>query len=132
MTEIKIRKSTLYIAGIILLILAGSFFMLKNKDIGVGENIINKNSDSNVQKLIIGMKNYNYYPNNVKVKAGIPVSISLDESVFGCFRDFTIREFGIRKYLRTAKDTVDFIPTKPGKYTFACGMGMGVGTLIVE
>jgi plastocyanin domain-containing protein len=132
MTEIKIKKSTLYISGIILLILIGGFLFLKSGDSSTSENTLNGNSNGEVQKVVIGMNNYNYYPNTIKVKAGIPVSISLDESVYGCFRDFTIREFGVRKYLKTPQDTVEFTPTKKGTYTFACSMGMGTGTLIVE
>jgi plastocyanin domain-containing protein len=132
MTEIKIKKSTLYILGIIVLIFVGSFFMLKSGSSNVTTNTINEESNGEVQKVVIGMKNYNYYPNTVKVNAGTPVSISLDESVYGCFRDFTIREFGVREYLKTPQDTVEFTPTKKGTYTFACSMGMGTGTLIVE
>jgi len=132
MTEIKIRKSILYIFGIIALILVGGFFMLKNGIESSAGNIVDRNSNGDVQKIIIGMKDYNYYPNTIKVKAGSSVSISLDESVYGCFRDFTIREFGIREYLKTPQDAVEFTPTKKGTYTFACSMGMGTGTLIVE
>ena len=132
MNEIKIKKSTLYVAGIILIILAGSVFMIKAGKIDTTESIIDSSLNGDVQNIVLGMKNFNYYPNTITVKAGIPVSISLDDSVYGCFRDFTIPEFGIHEYLRTSQDTVEFLPTKSGKYTFACSMRMGVGTLIVE
>jgi plastocyanin domain-containing protein len=132
MTEIKIKKSTFYILGIIVLMLIAGFFFLKSGDPPITGNVVSGNANGDFQKVVISMKNYNYYPNTIKVKAGSPVSISLDESVYGCFRDFTIREFGVREYLKTPQDTVEFTPTKKGTYTFACSMGMGTGILIAE
>ena len=58
--------------------------------------------------------------------------IYIDKSVVGCYRGFTIRELGISKYLPTPDDYVEFTPTEPGTYGFACLMGMGTGTLVVE
>lgn len=127
----KINKSTLYIFGIVALILIGGIVFLKSGGT-LAKGVSSNGSNEEVQKIVIGMKNYNYSPNVIKVKSGVPVSISLDSSVGGCFRDFTIREFGIHKYLKTPQDTIEFTPTKPGRYTFACSMGMGTGTLIVE
>lgn len=128
----KIKESTLYLFLVILVVIIAGYFMLKGDSGNVKANVIGINSDGAVQKIVIGVRNYNYYPNTIKVKAGKPVSISLDGSVYGCLRDFTIRELGVRKYLRTPQDTVEFLPTKPGTYTFACSMGMGTGRLIVE
>ena len=125
----KMKKSIIYALGIILLVLIIGFFMLKSNATG---KIIDGSSNGDVQKIIIGMRNYNYYPNTINLKVGESVSISLDSSVSGCFRDFTIKEFGIRKYLRTPQDSVEFTPTKPGTYTFACSMGMGVGRFVVK
>ena len=85
-----------------------------------------------VQKVVLGMKNYNYYPSEIKVKSGKPVSLSLDDNVFGCLRAMTIKELGVSKYLRSVSDTLDFIPTQKGTYTISCSMGMGFGKLVVE
>ena len=85
-----------------------------------------------VREFTLGMKNYNYYPDSITVKAGQPVKISLDKTAQGCFRDFTIRDLGVRKYLQKTSDFVEFTPTKKGTYTFACSMGMGYGKLIVK
>ena len=128
--EIKITKSAIYIFGIILLIVIAGFFIFKNSK-NLSNNTIN-NSYGETQKVVIGIKNYNYYPNTIKVEAGKPVSISLDKSVVGCYRGFTIRELGLAKYLATPEDTLEFTPTKKGTYVFACSMGMGRGTLIIE
>ena len=98
-----------------------------------GPNIISgDNANGQMQKIVLGIKNYNYYPNTIKVKAGEPVRIYLDNSVVGCYRSFTIREFGIAKYLKTPNDYIEFTPNKKGTFRFACSMGMGTGTLIVE
>jgi plastocyanin domain-containing protein len=78
------------------------------------------------------MKNYNYYPQTVKVKVNETVRIYLDSSVSGCYRAFTIRDLGVSKYISTPNDYVEFTPIKTGTFRFACTMGMGTGTLIVE
>jgi len=131
MTEIKIKKSIIYLIGIIVLILILGFFLIRNMVISTGD-IINNNGNGEIQKITLGIKNYNYYPNTIVVKSGQPVRIYLDESVFGCYRYFTIRDFGISKYLITPQDYIEFTPTKKGTYRFSCSMGMGTGTLIVE
>ena len=131
--NIEIKKSSIYLIGIVILITFGGYFILgSSKDGSITGNIVAVNPNKEMQKVVIGLKNFNYYPNTIKVKAGKPISISLDQSVSGCLRDFTIRDLGIRKYLRTPSDTVEFTPTKPGVYRFSCIMGMGTGTLIVE
>jgi plastocyanin domain-containing protein len=128
----RIKKSALYILGIILLVVIPGVFMLQGGSGSSGNVVSTGDSDGEIQEVVLGMKNFNYHPNSVKVKVNKPVRISLDKSVYGCFRDFTMREFGIREYLKTPEDTVEFTPTEKGRYTFACSMGMGTGTLIVE
>ena len=123
-------KSTTYVIIILAMVFIGGYFILTNSE--TGANSVSGASDGNVQKVVIGMKNSNYYPNTIKVKVNKPVSISLDNSVGGCYRSFTIREFGIAKYLKTPQDTIEFTPNKKGTFRFACSMGMGTGTLIVE
>ena len=125
------ERSTIYGMLIFIVIVGAGYFMVNSGSESIAGNIVSGGS-GNVQEVVIGMKNYNYYPNTVKVRAGSPVRLSLDESVYGCFRDFTIRDLGVRKYLKTSSDVVEFTPSNPGRYTFACSMGMGTGTLVVE
>ena len=126
-------KKTTKWAGLILLILVlGGIFLLKSSD-NQGlqfstTNVVN----GETQKVVLSMKDLNYYPNEIRVKAGQPVSISLDETVTGCLRSFTIKELGVSKYVRTSQETIDFTPTKKGTFRFACVMGMGYGKIIVE
>jgi plastocyanin domain-containing protein len=125
-------KNGFIVILIIILIAAAGFFLMKDSKTYTG-NSVETNSDSeNIQKVTLSIKNGNYYPNTVRVKANQPVRIYLDKSVSGCYRSFTIRDFGIAKYLPTEKDYVEFTPSKKGTFRFACSMGMGTGTLIVE
>ena len=93
-------------------------------------NVVQNAQD--VQKITLGIRNYNYAPNTITVKAGKPVSITLDNSVTGCLRSFTISELGVKGYSASPAQTIDFTPTKKGTFKFACSMGMGYGTIVVE
>ncbi len=125
------KTTILYILGILALVATGIFILNNVGDSSTGNSVISDPSAES-QRVIIGLKNGNYYPNTITVKSGIPVILSLDSTVSGCLRDFTIKDLGVRKYLQTSKDTLVFTPEKPGTYKFACSMGMGTGTLIVE
>ena len=125
------KKGTIYIIlAFAVIIIAG--YMLLGKSSGTSNSLIGNSQGGDFQKIVLGIKNYNYYPNTVTVKANEPVRIYLDESVVGCYRGFTIKSLGIAKYLKTPNDYIEFTPTEPGTYGFACSMGMGKGTLIVE
>jgi plastocyanin domain-containing protein len=127
----KKNNTTWYVIGGIILIVLAGFFLMRDGS-GSGDGAISDNGDGELQKVVIGMKDYNYYPQEIRVKVNQPVEITLDESVGGCFRDFTIREFGVRQYSRSPQDKIIFTPTKTGTFTFACSMNMGTGRLIVE
>ena len=127
----KIKKTTLYFALVVILIIGAGYFLL-NEDNVETSNVPLNNDDGDFQKVVIGVENLNYYPNTITVQSGIPVRIYLDESVSGCLRSFTIRDFGVAKYLKAPNDYVEFTPNKKGSFRFACSMGMGTGTLIVE
>lgn len=125
------KTLTIYYAiCIIALVIIGGYILLQttkiNTTTSTGETTITG------QNIKLSWKNYNYYPQVIKVKVGMPVSISLDGTIRGCYRSFTIRALGLQKYLATPQDTLEFTPTQKGTYTFACAMGMGTGTLIVE
>ena len=124
------EKSTLIGFGILILLVIGGFVYLDSKETVTGNSV--QSLPGSVQKVVISEKDLNYYPSEIKVKANQPVSISLDESVTGCLRSFTIKEIGISKYVKTPAVTIEFTPTKKGTFKFACSMGMGYGTIIVE
>jgi len=96
-------------------------------------NVAASNIVDGVQQLHIDIKNNGYVPNYLQVKSGVPVELTLQsDGVYSCALSFILREFDINAYLKaTDKQTFSFTPTKPGKYTFACSMGMYAGTLEV-
>lgn len=131
------RNTTILVLLAIIIVVVGGFVFAKsgkNGNNGITGNVVKGdfNNDGNVQKIILSEKDFNYYPPEIKVKANQPVSISLDNEVFGCLRALTIRELGLSKYLKGIGDSLDFTPTKKGVYTISCSMGMGFGKLIVE
>lgn len=124
-------KNVFYLVSILILIVMAGFFLLKGEtqgNVDVQRNVI----QGEVQKVILETKNYNYYPNTITVKEDQPVSITLDKSVTGCLRSFTIKDLGVSKYSKSPSETIDFTPTKKGTFRFACSMGMGYGTIVVE
>jgi len=127
----KIKKTALYFVLTIILIIGAGYFLLGKESLNQNE-IPNDFGGGDFQKVVLGVKNLNYYPNTITVQYGKPVRIYLDSSVSGCLRSFTIRDFGVAKYLKTPSDYVEFTPNKKGTFRFACSMGMGTGTLIVE
>lgn len=128
---VKMANNTFILGAVILTLIIGGYFLFAGAENVTGNAVSNVGSDD-AQKVNLGIKNYNYYPDVVKVKSGQPVEITLDNSVVGCYRSFTIRDLGISKYSSSPNDKVIFTPTEKGTYTFACSMGMGVGKLIVE
>ena len=125
-------KNTTILGIAIIILIAGGIFLFFNKEVVVSKNPSNSDNSQNVQNVVMSIKNYNYYPQVIKVKADHPVRISLDSSVSGCLRSFTIPALGIAKNLPTPKDIIEFTPKEKGTYKFQCSMGMGYGTIIVE
>ena len=111
MKHIKMKKITIYFILTLMLILAVGYFLL-----GVGSagdsGVVSDDSNGQIQKVTLSMKNYNYYPNTITVKVNQPVSIVLDKSVVGCYRSFTIKSLGVAKYSKTPDSTVDFTQLK--------------------
>lgn len=75
-----------------------------------------------------------YTPDRVVVTKGQPVKLIFyrdDDSE--CTAQVVLEDFKVKKDLSIRKDTVvDLIPDKAGEFTFACGMGMMKGKLVVE
>lgn len=124
------KKNTLYFVVLLLLVIGGIFYFVKSSSSSPSNP--NPSGSGDIQKITISMKNGNYYPNTITVKANQPVEITLDSSVAGCYRGFNIRDFGISQYSKSPSDKITFTPTQTGSHRFACSMGMGTGTLIVE
>ncbi|MBX4196911.1 cupredoxin domain-containing protein [Candidatus Pacearchaeota archaeon] len=123
-------ENKFFVMGIITAVVVVIGFLMFSHAKAPIENV--KTNTADVQKIVLSQKNYNYAPKEIHVKAGQPVSISLDSSVNGCRRGIIINDFGITKDLPTPEDTLTFTPEKAGTYVFTCSMGMTKGKIIVE
>lgn len=78
-------------------------------------------------------RNLTYEPGVLEVVEGVPVEWQIyGADRMGCASSLYQRDFGIRAQLRPGMNTIRFTPTKIGKFTFSCSMGMVRGTLIVK
>lgn len=125
-------KNSTILVGIFILIALVVGFIYINSETVSSEKITGNAVLGEVQKVLISQKNYNYYPDIIKVKQGIPVELTLDNSVTGCLRSFSINDFGVRELSRSPEEKIVFTPDKKGTFDFSCSMGMGYGTIIVE
>lgn len=123
-------KAYIYLIGLaVLLVGVGAIFLIPHGSAG---NATSDSASGQIKEITLSIKNYNYYPNTITVKQGETVRIKLDSSVRGCYRTLVIKDFGVAKNLPTPEDYVEFRADKKGSFGFACSMGMGTGTLIVE
>jgi len=81
--------------------------------------------------------NFSFSPNEIRVKAGEPVTIKLNSA--DLMHNFVVDELNVRTEVVKAGTfgVITFTPTEPGEYEFYCGVGSHrangmVGTLIVE
>jgi len=145
--NIEIKKSTLIIIVSILVI--GSFLTFAivkiasgndNDNPATGELVKGGQTGSNsvvnegdVQVVNLGVANYNYDPQTIKVEAGKKVRIIGNmQQLAGCLRAFTIPKLGISKIFSKNDNLLEFTPTQKGSFPYSCSMGMGYGTLIVN
>ncbi|MDR0290568.1 MAG: sulfite exporter TauE/SafE family protein [Treponema sp.] len=68
----------------------------------------------------------NQYP-AIVVQQGIPVRWTINApqgSINGCNNRFIIREYGIEHTFRNGDNVIEFMPTKTGRFSYSCWMGM--------
>lgn len=72
-------------------------------------------------------------PDTIRVQAGRPVRLVFDrQEADPCSERVVFDAFGVSAELPTGTDVpVEFTPTQPGEYEFACQMGMLRGKVIV-
>ncbi|MDQ3713713.1 MAG: cupredoxin domain-containing protein [Acidobacteriota bacterium] len=75
-----------------------------------------------------------YSPDVIVVKKDIPVRLNFyRDETSSCSEQVVFGDFGIARDLPAYKTTpIEFTPDKSGEFTFACGMNMLRGKLIVE
>jgi hypothetical protein len=63
----------------------------------------------------------------ITVEAGTPVRWKIDApqgSINGCNNRMIIKEYGIEYQFQTGENTIEFLPTDTGKFSYSCWMGM--------
>lgn len=106
---------------------------------GINNLFIQKNSNLNMSVAInqnpqITITTSGYYPNLIRVKKGLPVTITLiGKDAYSCASAFRIPSLGIGVNLKSANDIqkITFTPTKTGEIPFTCSMGMYTGVIEV-
>ena len=87
-------------------------------------------SQDGIQEITITVDG-GYEPNQIMVQAGQPVRLNFyrtDPS--SCLEEVRFPDFRIAKVLpMNQTTTIEFTPTEPGRYEFACGMNMFRGTV---
>jgi len=75
-----------------------------------------------------------YSPDTIRVRSGRPVRLLFDrQEADPCSERVVLDSFGISAELPTGSEVpIEFTPTKPGEYEFACQMGMLRGRVIVS
>lgn len=84
-------------------------------------------------QVTINIDNSGYNPKYFKVKVNQPVQLTLvSHNVRSCALSFVFKAFNIRTILNpTDKQVFTITPTKTGRYTFSCSMGMYSGIMEV-
>ncbi|KKQ42944.1 MAG: putative membrane protein [Microgenomates group bacterium GW2011_GWC1_37_8] len=147
-SQILQRKSLKYVASAAILILAlisintgqvlrGSAHTFQNYWSAITEDVNNQTSPSEVagvnaqgsQDVEIKVSNFGYQSNVKVLKAGVLVNLKLvTQNTQGCSRNFSIPDLNISKVLpATGEEILEFTPTKKGRLTYTCSMGMYTG-----
>ena len=100
---------------------------------GEREQISAETNETGVQEIKVTVKG-GYSPDVIVVKKDFPVRLNFyRDETSSCSEKVVFGDFGIAKDLPAYKTTrIEFTPEKTGEFTFACGMNMIRGKLIVQ
>ena len=86
------------------------------------------------QKVEIAVTEDGFVPSEIKVSKGQPVTLVVTRKTeTTCAKEIVIADANVKKELPLNQPvTVTVTPSKTGKITYACGMDMVTGVLIVE
>jgi len=114
--------------GFAIIVLIALFFFTSTKGAAMTATTTNGAQE---QRIIV---RGGYNPSSIHVTAGTPVHLVFDRQEHStCSEELVIPHFGVRRKLTAHQQTsVNFTPTTPGTYEFACGMNMLKGKIVVE
>lgn len=100
---------------------------------GEREQVAAETNESGLQEVKVTVKG-GYSPDVIVVKKDMPVRLNFyRDETSSCSEQVIFGDFGITRSLPAFKTTaVEFTPDKAGEFTFACGMNMLRGKLIVQ
>jgi hypothetical protein len=87
--------------------------------------------ESGVQRITVDTSTGSWSPNEITLKAGLPTEITFAEGQ-GCLAQVVFSDLGVSADLRNGGAVVKLPALEAGEHTFACGMDMVFGTLIVR
>ncbi|MGI8734041.1 MAG: cupredoxin domain-containing protein [Pyrinomonadaceae bacterium] len=89
---------------------------------------------SRVQRARIEINAQGYQPETVKLRRDVRARVTFVRTTDAtCAKEIVLPDFGIRRALPLNQPVVvSFTPNKKGEFTFACGMNMMRGQLIVQ
>jgi plastocyanin domain-containing protein len=92
------------------------------------------NTKPRVQTAKVEITRQGYKPGSLKLRVGVPARVTFVRTTDAtCAKEIVLRDFNIRRALPLNQPVViRFTPTEKGEFTFACGMNMMRGQLIVE
>lgn len=125
----RIKKNSLYLAGVILVVLVGAVFLFSNSGRAAISNGAT-NQETQIVKLSVVGGNYVLEPS--EFKKGVPVKIEADISKMpGCSKSIVIPSFGISKTVSSGDNIIAFTPNEAGTFNIACSMNMYRGSFTV-
>src|SRR5437764_11119171 len=86
------------------------------------------------QTATIKLTKEGYQPESFKLKRDVPARVTfVRETDETCGKEIVIKEYDIKRALPLNEPVVvEFTPRKTGEFTFACGMNMLRGKIIVQ
>jgi plastocyanin domain-containing protein len=97
-----------------------------------GAGAAQKKDAPKVQVVKLSFDDKGYVVTPATVTKGIPVKMEVDlDTVKGCMRTVVIKDFDVKKTVKTGDTTIEFTPTKSGPIPIICGMNMGKGSMSV-
>lgn len=110
--------------------LTGSTFL--SGDTGTAQNTQLPAETGETQEVSMAVTPRGYEPNNITIRAGIPVRWKVDGTgAFGCTSILTIPTLNISQTLHKGENIIEFTPATAGKLAFMCSMGMVRGSFNV-
>ena len=88
----------------------------------------------NARSVEMAVTEKGFEPARIEVKKGEPLHLVVTRKTEGtCAKELAIKGEGLRKELPLNQPVAfDFTPAKSGEMTYACGMGMITGVLVVQ